>query len=196
MAHELTVALQQTGRIRQCCAVKEPHVDVRTEYIDIAEGRISQTCNRTAVMQKLQHLVPALSHHLKPPMRDGSQFPCMPFHPRIDGGIPLDSFVESQQFRSHRRSTLGVSHGRTPTLQGTQLPIREPRFDSLETISRAPSASQTLSLQSHNGRIQVGGQVALQTLAEGNGWAATSILASKAANCSSISPSHSAISFW
>src|SRR5260370_21464764 len=29
----------------------------------------------------------------------------MLFHPRIDGGIPLDSAVESQQVRSHRRST-------------------------------------------------------------------------------------------
>jgi hypothetical protein len=37
-------------------------------------------------------------------MRDGSQFTCMLFHPGIDGGIPLDSAVESQQFRSHRRS--------------------------------------------------------------------------------------------
>lgn len=42
-------------------------------------------------MQKLPDFVPALSHHLKPPMRDGSQFTCMLFHPRIDGGIPLDS---------------------------------------------------------------------------------------------------------
>jgi hypothetical protein len=56
-------------------------------------------------MQKLPDFVPALSHHLKPLMRDGSQFTCMLFHPRIDGGIPLDSAVESQQFRSHRRST-------------------------------------------------------------------------------------------
>jgi hypothetical protein len=30
----------------------------------------------------------------------------MLFHPRIDGGIPLDSAVESQQFRSHRRDAL------------------------------------------------------------------------------------------
>src|SRR5437899_932249 len=106
MAHELAGALQQAGRIRQRCAVKEPHVDVRSEYIDIAEGRISQTCNRTAVMQELPDFVPALSHHLKPLMRDGSQFTCTLFHPRIDGGIPLDSPIESQQFRSHRRSTL------------------------------------------------------------------------------------------
>jgi len=52
-------------------------------------------------MQKLPDFVPALSHHLKPLMRDGSQFTCMLFHPRIDGGIPLDSAVESQQVRSH-----------------------------------------------------------------------------------------------
>src|ERR1700726_4257621 len=103
MAHELAVALQQAGRIPQRCAVKKPHVYVRSEYIDVAEGRISQTHNRTAVMQKLPDFVPAFSHHLKPLMRDGSQSTCMLFHPRIDGGIPLDSAVESQQVRSHRR---------------------------------------------------------------------------------------------
>src|SRR5258708_11065946 len=56
-------------------------------------------------MQKLPDLVPALSHHLKPLMRDGSQFTGMLFHPRIDGRIPLDSAVESQQFCSHHLST-------------------------------------------------------------------------------------------
>src|SRR5215471_20311399 len=103
MAHELAGALQQAGRIRQRCAVKEPHVYVRCEYIDVAEGRISQTSNRTAVMQKLPDFVSALSHHLKPLTRDGSQFTGMLFHPRMDGGIALDSAVESQQLCSHRR---------------------------------------------------------------------------------------------
>src|ERR1700687_1626684 len=103
MAHELAGALQQVCRIRQRCAVKEPHVYVRSEYIDVAEGRISQTCNRTAVVQKLPNFVPAFSHRLKPLMRDGSQFTCMLFHPRIDGELALDSAVESQQFRFHRR---------------------------------------------------------------------------------------------
>jgi hypothetical protein len=51
MAHELPGAMQQAGRIRQRCAVKEAHVHVRSEYIEVAEGRIAQTCNRTAVMQ-------------------------------------------------------------------------------------------------------------------------------------------------
>src|SRR5258707_6151180 len=105
MADELASALQQVSRIGQRCAVKEPHVYMRIEYIDVAEGRISQTYNRAAVMQKLPDFVPAFSHYLKPLVRDGSQFTCMHFHPRIDGGIPLDSAVESQQFRSHRGST-------------------------------------------------------------------------------------------
>ena len=61
MAHELAGALQRAGRIRQRCAVKEPHVYVRTEYIDVAEGRIAQTYNRTAVMQDLPDFVPAFS---------------------------------------------------------------------------------------------------------------------------------------
>jgi hypothetical protein len=104
MAHELANALQQAGRIRQCCAVEEPHVYVRSEYVDVAEVRIAQTCNRSAIMQQLTNFVPAFSHHLKPLMRDGSQFPSMLFHPRIDGGIAFDSTVESQQLRSHRRS--------------------------------------------------------------------------------------------
>jgi hypothetical protein len=96
MAPELARALQQAGRIRQRCAAKEPHAYVRSEYIDVAEGHISQTCNRTAVMQKLPDFVPAFSHHLKPLKRDSSQFTCMRFHPRIDGGILLDSAIESQ----------------------------------------------------------------------------------------------------
>src|ERR1700704_6668874 len=105
MAHELAGALQQAGRIRQHCAVKESHVYMRSEYIDVSEGRVPQTCNRTAVMQKLPDFVAAFSHHLKPLMRDGSQFTGTLFHPHIDGGIPLDSAVESQQIRSHRHST-------------------------------------------------------------------------------------------
>src|SRR5205807_418880 len=105
MAHELAGALQQARRIRQRYAVKEPHVYVRGECIDVAEGRIPQICNRTAVMQKLPDFVAAFSHYLKLLMRDSSQSTHMLFHPRIDSWIPLDSAVEPQQFRSHRRST-------------------------------------------------------------------------------------------
>jgi hypothetical protein len=40
MAHELAGTLQQAGRIRQRCAVKKPRVNVRSEYIDVAEVRL------------------------------------------------------------------------------------------------------------------------------------------------------------
>jgi hypothetical protein len=110
MAHEPAGALQQAGRIGQRYAVKEIHVNVRSEDIDVAEGRISQTCHRTAIMQELPGFVAAFSHYRKSLMRDGSQSTRMPFHPQIDGWSPLDSAVESQQFRSHRRD-FGISGG-------------------------------------------------------------------------------------
>src|SRR5262245_28789743 len=50
MAHALAGALQQTGRIGQRGAVKEPHVYMGSKHIDVAEGRISETGDRTAVM--------------------------------------------------------------------------------------------------------------------------------------------------
>jgi hypothetical protein len=119
MAHELAGALQQAGRIRQRRTVKEAYVDMRGEYIHIAEGRIAQTCNRTAIMQGLPDLVPASPHHLKPLTRDGSQITFMLFHPRIDGRVAFDNTVESQQFRFHRGSAFGS------ILRGT--PMRGPK---------------------------------------------------------------------
>src|SRR5215472_11002682 len=65
VAHELAGALQQAGWIRQRCAVKESHVDVRGEYVDVTKGCISQTCNRTAVVQKLPDFIAAFSHYFK-----------------------------------------------------------------------------------------------------------------------------------
>jgi uncharacterized Zn-finger protein len=53
-------------------------------------------------MQKFPDFVPAFSRRVKPLMCDGSQFTCMLFHPRIDGGVLGDSAVEAQQFCSHR----------------------------------------------------------------------------------------------
>ncbi len=97
MAHELAGALQQAGGVRQRRALKETYVYVRREYVDIAEGRISQTGDRTTVMQGFQNFVPACPHHLKPVARDGSQFTGMRVEPRINGGIAFDSTVESQQ---------------------------------------------------------------------------------------------------
>ena len=99
MAHSLACALQYVSRIWERRPLKEPDVHVRGEYIDVAEGHIAQTCNGATVMEEFPDFVAAFSHDLKPLARDGSQFTLMRFHPRMDGGIALDSAVESQQFR-------------------------------------------------------------------------------------------------
>jgi hypothetical protein len=101
MAHESAHALQQAGRIRQRVTVKEPNIYVRSEYVDVAEGSIAQTCNRAAVMQYFPDFISTFSHRLKPLMRDGSQLSPMLIHPRIDCGVAFDGTVESQQLRFH-----------------------------------------------------------------------------------------------
>src|ERR1700733_136835 len=102
VAHVLAGALQQARRIEQGCAVKESHVDVRREYVDIGEGRIAEAGDRTAVVEELADLIAALAHDLKPLARDGSQLTFVLFHPRMNGGIALDGAVESEQFGFHR----------------------------------------------------------------------------------------------
>jgi len=93
MAHELAVPLLLAGWFWEGCALKESHVYVRGEYIDVAEGHISQTCDRTAIMQELADFVAAFSHYLEPLMGDRSQFAGVVFHPGIDSGIALDGAV-------------------------------------------------------------------------------------------------------
>src|SRR5437879_11632378 len=90
MTHIFATALQQACRIRQRRAVKEPDVHMSSECIDVTEWRISYACDRTAVVHEFPNVVATLSHDVKPFLRDRSQFACLFFHPRIDGGIPLD----------------------------------------------------------------------------------------------------------
>ena len=96
MTHEFSGALQELGRIPQGGALEETHVYVRSKDIDVAEGRIAQTCDRTAVMQEFPHFVPAFSHCLEPSLCNGSQFACVLFEPCIDGWIAFDGTVEPQ----------------------------------------------------------------------------------------------------
>src|SRR5262249_61014090 len=81
---------------------------MRGEYVDVTEGDIPQASNRATVMQNFPDFVATLSHYLKPFMRDGSQFPCTLFHPRIDGWVPLNCAIESQQLRSRGQFSHGV----------------------------------------------------------------------------------------
>src|SRR5260370_39198702 len=104
MAHELAGALQQAGRIRQRCAVKEPHVYMRSEYIDVAEGRIAQTCNRTAVMQDLPDFVPhfRMTSNHSCAMAPNSP-PCSFIHASMAGSRSTAPLNRSNSV-SHRRS--------------------------------------------------------------------------------------------
>src|SRR4029077_5754356 len=109
MAHELAGALQQASRIRQGCSLKKAYVFVRREYVDVAKGRISQTCSRTVVMHNLPDFVSAFSHHLKPLLRNRAQFTSMLFHPALDGRITLDSAVQAKQFRPRGHGVLRIT---------------------------------------------------------------------------------------
>jgi hypothetical protein len=103
VAHELAGALQQAEWIGQRGTVKEPQVDVRSEDIDVAKGRISETGNRTTVVHELADLVAAIAQRLKPVTRDRSQVACAFVQPPVDGWVVLDSAVKSEQVRFHCR---------------------------------------------------------------------------------------------
>ncbi len=51
MAHELAGAFQQTLRVGNLGATKEPDIDVGCERIDVTERRISYTRGRMTIMQ-------------------------------------------------------------------------------------------------------------------------------------------------
>src|SRR5579872_1061394 len=87
--------------IGQPRALKEPYVHVRGKHIDVSEGHIAQTCCSRSVVQEFPYFVSAVSHHLEPLVRNGSQFTCMLFHPRINGRTSLHCAVESQQVGFH-----------------------------------------------------------------------------------------------
>jgi uncharacterized protein (UPF0332 family) len=103
VAHELACALQKAGRIRQLYAAEEPHIHVRGEHIDVAEGCIAQACDWTAVMQYLSNLVATCAHHLKPFAREHSQVPFVPIHPYIDSRVAFEGTVQSQQLLLHHQ---------------------------------------------------------------------------------------------
>jgi hypothetical protein len=71
MAHELASTPQQAGRIGQRHPLKEPNLYVRGEGIDLTEGRISETRDGTAVMQKFTNFISTSPHHVKPGTGDG-----------------------------------------------------------------------------------------------------------------------------
>ncbi len=96
MAHMPACTLQQAVRIPQPCALKKTHVHMRAEYIDVAEGRVSQTGHWAPVMHQFPDLVPALPHLLEPFPGYGAEFAGPLIQPQVNGGIALYSAVKSK----------------------------------------------------------------------------------------------------
>ena len=59
-------------------------------YVFQASVRRPNRTSEKGLPYRPRSLVPAVSHHLEPLMRDRSQFTWMLFHPCINGGIPLE----------------------------------------------------------------------------------------------------------
>ena len=104
MTHKLASAFQQTLWIGNFGTAKEPDIHVRFENVDVPECRVSYACRRMAIMQQFSHIISTLAHNLKPAPRDDTQFPCMRFHPGLDGWITLNRTREPQEL-THDRYT-------------------------------------------------------------------------------------------
>jgi hypothetical protein len=90
MAHKLAVALQDTMRVGNLSATKEPDVDVTFEHIDVAEGRIGYTRRWMTVVQELSHILSAGTHDLEPAPRERPQLTGVFVHPHLDRWISLN----------------------------------------------------------------------------------------------------------
>jgi hypothetical protein len=102
VAHESAGALQESSRVGQRCALEETDICVRREYVDVAEGNVSQAGDGAAVVQEFADFVAAVSHHFEPLVGDDAEFAGVAFHPGVDGGRALDGAVESQDLCFHR----------------------------------------------------------------------------------------------
>src|SRR5205085_10846124 len=81
---------------------KESNIYVSFEGVDVSECRVSYTRRRMAIMQQFSHVVPTLTHNLKPMPRDYTQFACMRLHPGLDGWITLNRTREPKELIHHR----------------------------------------------------------------------------------------------
>src|SRR6516165_2381802 len=97
MTHKLAITLQQTMRIGNLSATKEPNIHVSREHIYVAERRIIHTGSRMTVMQYLSNVFSAGTHDLKPAPRDRTQLTGMFVHPELDPRISLN-----RTWKSHK----------------------------------------------------------------------------------------------
>src|SRR5262249_38839921 len=69
--------------------MKEAHVNVASEDIDVAEGGVLHTGDGAAIVHELPDVVPARPHPRKPRTRKTTQLLRLRAQPNVDGGIAL-----------------------------------------------------------------------------------------------------------
>ncbi len=97
MAHQLAGTFQNALRVGNLSASKESDIDVRLKGIDVSECRVSDACRRMTVVQAFSYVVPALTHGLKPILRNFAQFAGVLSQPFINGRITPGRIGESKE---------------------------------------------------------------------------------------------------
>lgn len=111
MTHVLSGALQEARWIRQGGTLKEPHIHMRGEDIDIGERSITKTCDWASIVHQFTNLVSAASHHPEPGTGDIPELAGMLFQPCINGGIVFDSTVQAKKSWLHGQSMVKTMRG-------------------------------------------------------------------------------------
>src|SRR5438093_1019086 len=96
MTHAFARALEQTGGIREHCAIVEADICMSLECIDISKRRVPHTSDRTSVVQELTDIGAAAAHALKPCSRHQSERVDEVGKPRLNLRISSDRAREPQ----------------------------------------------------------------------------------------------------
>jgi hypothetical protein len=99
--HELAGAFKQAIGIGKLGTTKKTDIDVRCEGIGVSECRVPDTRGRMTVVQYFSDIVSAGAHHLKPALRDCSQFIIMLAHPRFDAKVSVNRTGKSHELAHH-----------------------------------------------------------------------------------------------
>lgn len=95
VAHEPTLALQQSMRIGDGRAEVEADIDVGRERIDVGKCGIADACRGLAVVQQFADVGAAGAHGLEPAPRGRAQSARVRREPVLDGSIATDRLWET-----------------------------------------------------------------------------------------------------
>jgi hypothetical protein len=70
---------------------------VRSEYVDVAEGRVTDTDSGVPIVQELGDVLPAVAHHRKPLARDGAKRWLARIKPPVDLRLVLCRAIEPKK---------------------------------------------------------------------------------------------------